>query len=173
MRFYPVTFVIMLLGGGIACDGGLTPPPEVKPGIAGTIRFSSASPWPPTDSLQGLWLFASLEYPMDSARIITGVLIEPRTIFLYPSLGESLPYQVDSVQFRFELTPGDYRYVGVIQQLRPELVVGNFRVVGMLEDPSVPGTPRTISVRSGTVITGLVVNVNFAAPPPQPFLSPP
>lgn len=172
MRLHAVMLVLMLLWGGIACDGGLTLPPELKPGIAGTIRFSPAVPWPPTDSLQGLWLFASLLYPLDSARVITGVLIEPRTIFLYPSLSESLPYQVDSVRFKFELTPGDYRYVGVIQQLRPELVVSSFRVVGMLEDPSLPGMPRSILVRPGAVISGLVVDVNFAAPPPQPFLSP-
>jgi len=169
MRHTTIGLVLLFLGLTASCDEGLTPPPEVRPGIAGTIQFVPGSPWPPADSLWGLWLFASLEYPLDSARIITGVLIEPRTIFLYPSIGESLPFFVDSIQFRFDLSPGVYPYVGVIQQHSPELATSSFRVVGMLEDSTAPGLPRSIQVLSGSVVPSLRVDVDFAAPPPQPF----
>ncbi len=151
-----------------SCDGGLTPP-LLEPGISGTITVEPASSWPPRDSVQGLWLFASLQYPLDSAKVISGVLIEPRTIFLYPSLGESLPYGADTIAFRFALSPGTYRYVGVIQQLRPELLVRNFRVVAMLEDPTASGQPLTVGISQGRTIGGIHLRVNFLSPPPQPF----
>lgn len=169
MRHSLFLFIAAVLVTVTSCNEGLTPPPEVKPGIAGAVMYEPGSPWPSTDSLQGLWLFASLEYPIDSNRVITGVLIEPRFIFLYPSLGESLPYFVDSTQFFFELPTGQYRYVGVIQQLRSDLVVSSFRIVGMLEDPTTPGSPLTVEVRRGAVVSGLRLRVDFLSPPVQPF----
>lgn len=129
----------------------------------------TGSPWPSTDSLSGLWLFASTQYPLDSARVVEGVLIEPRFIFLYPSLSESLPFDVARVEFTFELVPGTYTYVGVIQQLRPELLVSNFRVVGVLPNLTNPLLPRTISIGAHTVIEGLSISVDFNNPPVQPF----
>ncbi len=169
MRQTILLIIASVLVTVISCNEGLTPPPEVKPGIAGVVTYVSGSPWPSADSLQGLWLFASLEYPIDSNRVITGVLIEPRFIFLYPSLGESLPYFVDSTQFFFELPVGQYRYVGVIQQHRPDLVVSSFRIVGMLEDTTSSGSPMTVDVRRGAVVSGLRLRVDFQAPPAQPF----
>lgn len=151
-----------------SCDDGLGPP-VLEPGIAGSITVAPSSRWPDADSVEGLWLFASLEYPLDSTRVITGVLIEPRTIFLYPSLGESLPYGQDSVEFRFPLAAGTYRYVGVIQQIRPELVVSNFRVVAMLEDPAHPGQPLPVTVGSREMSAGYHITIDFGSPPPQPF----
>jgi hypothetical protein len=158
--------VLALVAG--SCDEGLAPPP-VQPGLRGSITVASSTSWPPADSVQGLWLFASLQYPLDSTKVITGVLMEPRTIFLYPSLAESLPYGVDSVAFRMDLAPGTYPYVGVIQQLRPELLVRNFRVVAMLEDPANPGQPLAVTVSPGRVVEGLRLRINFTSPPPQPF----
>lgn len=137
--------------------------------MAGRITVAPPAIWPDADSVEGLWLFASLQYPLDSSKVITGVLIEPRTIFLYPSIGESLPYGIDSIDFRFPLSPGTYQYVGVIQQIRPELVVGNFRVVAMLEDPDNPGQPLSVTVGPRQMVEGLRITIDFTSPPPQPF----
>lgn len=168
MRALFVIMTALAVSALVSCDDGLTPP-VLEPGIDGSITVAPTSNWPPADSVEGLWLFASLQYPLDSTKVITGVLIEPRTIFLYPSLAESLPYGVDSVRFRFPLAPGTYRYVGVIQQIRPELVVSNFRVVAMLEDPANPGQPLPVSVAPGRTVEGLRITIDFGSPPPQPF----
>lgn len=168
MRPLFVFITIFALTAFTSCNDGLTPP-VLEPGIAGSITVAPSSSWPDADSVEGLWLFASLEYPLDSTKVITGVLIEPRTIFLYPSLGESLPYGLDSVGFRFPLAAGTYRYVGVIQQMRPELVVSNFRVVAMLEDPANPGQPLPVTVGPRDMVEGFRITIDFGSPPPQPF----
>ncbi len=159
---FAIPVVLILLG----CDGGLQPPPP-DPGIGGTIRFVQSS-WPPADSLQGLWLFASKEYPLDSSRVVAGVLVEPRFVFLYPSLQEPLPLYVSQVRFDFPLEPGSYPYIGVIQQLKPQLVITSFRVVGVLHFPGNDTIPRPLTI-AGDFIDGLELNVDFNAPPPQPF----
>lgn len=164
MRLLLSCLVILLL----SCNGGLTVPPDIDPGIGGTIHFTQGT-WPPVDSLQGLWLFASVEYPLDSSRIITGVLIEPRTIFLYPSLQESLPFLIDSIRFDFHLPLATYKYIGVIQQVRPELEVRNFRIVGVAKSPADSTLPRAVTIASDVYVDGLRINVDFNQPPPQPF----
>ncbi len=165
MRPVLACFVVLLSHG---CDSGLEPPPP-EPGIGGEIQFVSSS-WPPADSLAGLWLFASREYPLDSARVVAGVLVEPRFIYLYPSISESLPLYVDRVEFEFPLEPGTYKYVGVIQQLRPQLLVSNFRVVSMLSVPGVDSLPRSVVIGPETFIGGFRLTVDFMNPPAQPFL---
>jgi len=164
MRHFLLWMMVLFL----SCDGGLTVPADIEPGIGGTVFFAQGT-WPPADSLQGLWLFASIEYPLDSSRIIAGVLVEPRTIFLFPSLQESLPFFIDSVRFDFHLQPGTYKYIGVIQQLRPELEVRNFRIVGVLPSPADSSLPRLVTIRYDEFVNGLRLDVNFAQPPPQPF----
>jgi hypothetical protein len=168
MRHVFAFMAILALSALTSCDDGLTPP-VLEPGMAGSISVAPSANWPDADSVAGLWLIASLQYPLDSTKVITGVLIEPRTIFLYPSIGESLPYGMDSVDFRFPLAPGTYRYVGVIQQIRPELLVSNFRVVAMLEDPDHPGQPLPITVGPRQMVEGLRITIDFGSPPPQPF----
>ncbi len=150
----------------IACDGGLAPP-DRQPGISGEIRYTGV--WPPADSLHGLWLFASTAYPLDSAGIITGVLID-RTILVYPSLSEPLAYNVSSTTFEFFLPPGTYRYVGVIHQFRAELAVENFQVVGFIPVDGAPETPREFVIGPSDHPEGLVLMVDFHNRPPQPFL---
>lgn len=168
MRPYRLQMALLMALSLGSCDDGLAPP-SVEPGLAGHIIVAPGSIWPPADSVEGLWLFASREYPLDSSKVITGVLIEPRTIYLYPSLTESLPYGVDSVAFRFALAPGTYRFIGIIQQLRPALIVQNFRVIAMLADPGNPATPRSITVEPENVVQGLRILIDFADPPAQPF----
>lgn len=160
-------WVLLSLCLFVACEGGLEPPRHA-PGIAGVLTFENPT-WPPADSLSGLWLFASTEYPLDSARVVQGVLFEPRFIFLYPSINESLPKFVESTSFDFALVQGTYRYIGVIQQYRPELLVSSFRVVGVLTDPLSPGIPRSVTIGEDTFIDGLSMHVDFHNPPPQPF----
>lgn len=148
-----------------SCDGGLTLP-EVEPGIAGTITV--VSPWPPEDSVKTLWLFASQIYPLDSATVVSGII--QGTIVVYPSLNQSLPYNVNVQSFRFPLQPATYLYIGVLQRFGSSFVdPKSYRVVGVLEDPGNPLLPRAVTVRPEEEITGLMIIVDFYDLPPQPF----
>ena len=99
----------------VSCDDGLAPPAPVELGFSGTVYFAPGS-WP-TDSLVSLWIFASQIYPLDSAKVYSGLFASPNTIFLYPSITSTLPlFEVDSLQYSFSLDPGTYKYIGVIQQ---------------------------------------------------------
>jgi hypothetical protein len=162
MRSVAGVFLVLI----IACDGGLAPP-DRQPGISGEIHYTGV--WPPSDSLYGLWLFASTTYPLDSAGVITGVLIE-RTILVYPSLSETLAYNVTSTAFEFTLPPGTYRYVGVIHQFRPELAVENFQVVGFIPEDGSVTVPREFVIGPSDHTGGLTLVVDFHDLPPQPFL---
>lgn len=163
MRIFFAAILLSLL----ACNNGLEPPPIREPGIYGVIEYDQAS-WPTADSLHGLWLFAANEYPLDSAGVIAGVLVD-RTILIYPSLSEPLPYYVPTTEFSFALPPGTYRYVGIIQQFGTALVVSNFRVVGFLESPAGDGQPQAITIVRDERFEGLLITVDFQNPPPQPF----
>lgn len=162
------TFPFLLCLFLFSCDGGLQPPPPTEPGIAGTLYFAKGS-WPPADSLQNLWLFASQDYPLDSAKVFEGIFNYPFRIFLHPSLTESLPFFIDSWRYSFKLPPATYPYVGVLQQVRPDYSIRSFRVVGFLKDPSDSTKPRTVTVKNDEIVTDLNIISDFRNPPPQPF----
>jgi len=157
----------------LSCDGGLSPTPPPKPGISGTIYFAKGT-WPGTpaspDSLANLWLFASQEYPLDSAIVFNGLFSIPPTIYLYPSFASNLPFYVDSVQYYFELPVGVYKYIGVIQHISPDYsTIRSLRVAGFCVDPADSSQPLQAVVRDGVVTSGINVNVNFHNLPRQPF----
>ncbi len=88
-----------------SCDGGLEPPPAVKPGFGGTIRFVRSS-WPAADSIYGLWTFTSQQALADSAAIFTGLFSDPPTIYLYPGLTSSLGLlPADSIKYEIYPAP--------------------------------------------------------------------
>ena len=167
MKRLPIAAIVLLL---LSCDHGLAPPPPstFKPGFGGTVYFEKGT-WPGPDSLVGLWIFASQEYPLDSVKVLQGLLSSPPKIFLYPSFTENLPFSVDSVSYAFLLPPSTYYYVGVIQQFAPELSTRSLRVVGMYGQSDVPPLPIPVIVTETDFVKGINIRVNFRKPQPQPF----
>jgi hypothetical protein len=152
-----------------ACDGRLAPPPPL--GFSGTVYFTPGS-WP-TDSLFSLWIFASQIYPLDSAKVYAGLFGSQTTIYLYPSISQSLPLsEVDSMSYSFPLQSGMYRYVGVIQQVSPDFAskgIRAFRVVGFYKDSTNLLQPGIVDVNDSYQLKGINIDVDFRNPPPQPF----
>jgi hypothetical protein len=151
-----------------SCDHGLAPPPSVQPGFGGILYFEKGT-WPPPDSLNSLWLFASQVYPLDSAKVLEGILSSPPTIYLYPGTDKSLPSNVDSVAYSFILPVATYKYVGVIQRFANDINVRSLRVVGLYGTSSSPPIPIPIIVNDGAFTSGISFRINFHKPPPQPF----
>jgi hypothetical protein len=168
MRHFTLIILCLLL---TACDGGLAPPPTIEPGFGGTVSFTPGS-WPPSDSLVSLWIFASQIYPLDSAKVFSGLFASPNTIFLYPSFSVSLPFNIDSLSYSFPLHPGTYKYVGVIQQVDPNFIsrgIRAFRVVGFYKSPANLSQPGSVVVDDFAQAKGINIDVDFQNPPPQPF----
>jgi hypothetical protein len=151
-----------------SCTGGLEPPPPVTPGFGGTV-YTVHDSWPASDSLVGLWIFASQDYPIDSSKVFAGILLSPFRIYLYPSLTVSLPFYQDSIPYRFTIPPETYKYVGVIQQIQSGLNIGNFVVVAVLTDPGDTTQPRTLTITNESSINGIDFHIDFHHLPPQPF----
>ncbi len=167
------SFLVACIFFALSCDGGLSPTPPLNPGISGTIYFAQGT-WPGTpsspDSLSNLWVFASQQYPLDSSLVINGLFSTPPTIFLYPSFIANLPFYVDSAQYTFELPVGTYKYVGVIQHIRPDFTsIRTLRVVGVVLDPTDSTRPKQVNVTERSIAGGINMKVNFHNPPPQPF----
>lgn len=157
-----LSFAFLLL----SCDGGLTLPPDVEPGIAGTMTVTG--PWPPEDSVKTLWLFASQIFPIDSAKVVTGIL--DGKIVVYPSLTTSLPYNVSPQPFQMALPPSRYLYIGVLQRYGDfPFEATSYSVVGVLWDEENPSQPRTVTVHDFEVVSGISIQVDFYNLPPQPF----
>lgn len=168
MRYFFLTILCVML---VACDGGLAPPAPMQLGFSGTVYFTPGS-WPPSDSLISLWIFASQVYPLDSAKVYSGLFGSPATIFLYPSLSASLPFFVDSLSYSFPLRSGTYKYVGVIQQNNSDLKnkgIRVLRVVGFYKDSINLSDPGSVTVNDNAQVKGININVDFRNPPPQPF----
>ncbi|HTY38517.1 MAG TPA: hypothetical protein VMH23_15470 [Bacteroidota bacterium] len=152
----------------ISCDHGLEPPPAVQPGFGGTIVFEKGT-WPTSDSLVNLWLFASQVYPLDSAKIFTGLFSNPPSIYLYPATDKNLPFFVDSVAYSFNLPPGTYKYVGILQHFANDINAGSLRVVGIYGTADKPPLPIPVIVSENSYLPGVNITVNFRKPPPAPF----
>jgi hypothetical protein len=154
-----------------ACDEGLAPPPPIELGFNGTVYFTPGS-WPPSDSLFSLKIFASQIYPLDSAKVYSGLFGSPTTIFLYPGLSGSLPFHVDSYSYSFPLRSGLYKYIGVIQQNNSDLAgkgIRVFRVVGFYKDSINLNQPGSVLVNDSSQVRGINIDVDFRNPPQQPF----
>jgi hypothetical protein len=169
MRSFALIILCLTL---TACDSGLAPPPPIELGFSGTVYFAPGT-WPPSDSLFNLWIFASQNYPLDSATAFSGLFQSPQKIFLYPSFSQSLTLiEVDSIPYSFPLRSGTYKYIGVIQQISSDLIgrgIRVFRVVGFYKDPTNPLQPVSIEVNDSAQVKGINIDVDFHNPPPQPF----
>lgn len=168
MKIIPAFLLFVIL---IGCDGGLAPPEHINPGFGGTVYVAPGS-WPPKDSVVSLWVFASLLYPLDSAKVYNGLMGNPPSIFLYPGINISLPLDFDSLTYSFPVDAGTYKYVGVIQQVNASFsTVGirAFRVVGVYKDPADSLQPGNVVVDNITRVNGINIHVDFHNPPPQPF----
>jgi len=161
--FLPVFISAAIL---LSCDGGLTLPPDIEPGLSGLLTVQGT--WPPQDSVKTLWIFASQIFPIDSSKVASGIL--SNQILLYPSIIESLPYNFSSRSFNFALPPATYYYIGVLQRFGDNTLDPNsYRVVGVYSDETTPGIPKTVTVRDYEVVSEVNLTVNFYNLPPQPF----
>jgi hypothetical protein len=142
-------------------------PPDIEPAIAGTMTVMGS--WPPSDSVDAMWLFASEVYPLDSALVFSGIFAGK--IRVYPSLDGTLPEGFDTLAFVFAVPPATYHYIGVLQRFLPgsDFNLDNYRVVGVYSNPGLPGEPRDVRVREYQVAAGINISIDFANPPPQPF----
>jgi len=165
MKRLLVAAIVLL---SISCDHGLEPPLSVEPGFGGIIYFEKGT-WPAADSIVNLWVFASQVYPLDSAKVFGGLFSNPPTIYLYPALDKNLPLFVDSVSYKFNLPPGRYEYVGVLQRFANDLNVRSLKVVGMFGTNDSPPFPIPIVVSTSSFVTRVDIKVNFHKPPPAPF----
>jgi len=152
----------------LACEPGLTPPPDVEPGFGGVVRFERGT-WPPRDSLVNLWIFASQIYPLDSAKIFAGLFSNPPSIYIYPSFTDNISLYVDSVTYAFKVPPATYRYVGVLQRFKDEITPRALRVVGVYVDRPNSMQPGEVHVRPYEFLRNIDINVNFHKLPLQPF----
>ena len=161
--FLPVFISAAIL---LSCDGGLTLPPDIEPGLSGLLTVQGT--WPPQDSVQTLWIFASQIFPIDSSKVASGIL--SNQILLYPSIIESLPYNFSSRSFNFALPPATYYYIGVLQRFGDNTLDPNsYRVVAVYSDETTPGIPKTITIRDYEVVSGVNLTIDFYNLPPQPF----
>jgi hypothetical protein len=165
MKSLSLLIIAMFL---VSCDHGLAPPPSVEPGFGGTLYFEKGT-WPSPDSLNSLWLFASQVYPLDSVKVVQGLISNPPTIYLYPASDKSLPFNVDSVSYSFSPPVATYKYVGVIQRFANDINVHSLRVVGVYATNDTPPLPIPVIVNEGVFTPGISFRVNFYKPPPQPF----
>ena len=168
----PIILCALIYG----CDSGLAPTSVITTtptvtGISGVIYFTPGS-WPRADSLAGLMIFASKNYPLDSVSVVAGIFSNPPTIFFYPGISTSLPFFVDSIAYTFPLPAGTYKYIGVIQQTVGDLATQGiriYRVVGVYNDSLNLLQPGTVTVNNSSLVKNINISVDFHNPPPQPF----
>lgn len=172
VRFMKYLILIILCLLITSCDGGLAPPTPMELGFSGTVYFAPGS-WPSADSLINLWIFASKIYPLDSAKVYSGLFSNSPTIFLYPSISGSLqPFNVDSIAYSFPLLTGTYKYIGVIQQTSFDFTdqgIRALRVVGFYKNSTDSSKPGIVEVNNNYQVKGINIDVDFRNPPPQPF----
>lgn len=148
-----------------ACDHGLKPDgidANQRSGISGYIQYQN---WPPADSLKDLRLVIFKKFPPQD---ILGEVISGNAI-VYPGLNESnLPYFVDTTIFSVDLDPGTYEYVVVAMQYGANIST-DWLAVGQYDTVMADPFPTTISVRPGTILKEINIDVDFHNLPIQPF----
>ncbi len=135
-----------------ACDGGLAPPADLRPGaIRGVVTYAGA--WPPADSLRDLRFVAMRFVPRDTSDFLN----LNRLVFN----GSRLALFVARDTFLIgDVAPGVFLYSGVAQKFGPGLT--QWRPVGLYED-----TEGVFTVRAGDTVE-VAVRVDFARLPPFP-----
>lgn len=149
------------------CDHGLNPndiePEILLTGISGTITFQN---WPAVDSLYNLRIVAFISYPPEN--IINELMLG--LAFAYPAIFDTahIPYNVDSYDYVFELSPGTYEYICVAQQYGPWLYM-NWRSVGQYDIEMETAEPTAIEVIQDSLLKNINIYVDFKNLPIQPF----
>ncbi len=148
-----------------ACDGGLEAPKDSRTGLAGTVRYlGGAEAWPPADSIFDVRVVAFQNYPPEN------ILVEllGGTAFFTP---DSLPYFAQESEFLIELNdplPERIEYLVVALQNGPS-ATSDWLAVGVYTESGDHSEPSALRIQPGTIIDNLVINVDFANLPPQPF----
>ncbi len=166
-----IFFILIIAAGG--CDKGIEPEPESnavpgQTGFSGKVTF--AGTWPANVKRTHLVVFKN-------AIATSQDFFPPNLAFVI----DSIPYRSSSFTYNsvdnnfipmFVLTPGDYKYIVVAQSSTPALSLErkDWNIVGVYCINGDQSQPRTLTIENGKTTTGVDINVNFSAPPPQPFI---
>ena len=156
--------LVLLLFLFLTCDHGIEPGNESSSltGISGTVYFSN---WPPADSIKLLKIVVFYNFPPKN--ILSEVIND--SAFVYPpSLTESLPYGVDSLQYQLELNPGTYGYISIAQQYGPD-VFNDWRAAGQYSVNRNDSLPVAVTIEQGKLLKDIDIFVDFINLPIQPF----
>lgn len=150
----------------LSCDPGLTLPGSEKPGFGGTITFTGK--WPPVDSLKDLRIIASPIFPVDTTMTNLMFLVFNGIIQVYPPLNEaSLPMNISTLDYEFNLPVGTYKYAAVFQRYSESLLA--WKPVGVYTGGKPGFIPEPITIALGQFHQGIDISVDFNKLPPLPF----
>lgn len=104
------------------------------------------------------------------------------TYFFPPNLAfviDSIPYRSQEYVYNsvennfiplFQLAAGDYKYIAVAQSKTPEISLDrkDWVIVGVYNIGGDQSRPKTLTILTGQVTTGVDIIVDFNNPPPQP-----
>ena len=157
-----VLLLVVLSVSLLGCTHGLEPI-SVQPGFSGTVRFISA--WPPPDSVHDIRVVAFYHYPPQN--IIGDVLGGNAKV--YPPIGTSAPaFFVDTLSYNFTLdSAAVFQYVVVAMQYGPNLL-SDWKVVGAYGYSHGVGSPKSVTVKPNSFISGIDIDVDFKNTPPTP-----
>ena len=163
IRILKICILLSLISLLNQCDHGLELPP-LRTGISGTIYFQN---WPPADSLRDLRIVAFRNFPPND--IFTEITSDPPRAFVYPTIGSNgLLFNVDSIEYVFELQPDIYEYIVVAQQYGPD-VLADWQAVGQYNTTLTDSLPSAIEVKQDLLWEKINIYVDFDHLPIQPF----
>lgn len=161
-------FLITLLCLIVSCDHGLEPPAETTrlTGFSGQILYRGT--WPPNVQLNKLIASKVYRRFRDINEIVSLVMYTD-SIKIYPvGLLSSLPVNVDTTQYQFELPAGEYLYIAVVQAHDDIANPQNWKIVGVYSD-NVDRSPKSLVITENHMHKDIDIEVDFDNLPPQPF----
>ncbi len=163
--FLTTLLLISLIGceGGI--DPGLDPATHPRPfGFAGTIDFIGA--WPDSVMRTHIVVFRN--------PLLSAADFNPLNLAF---VSDSIPYNTQSIRYFSTVnplfaiaTPGEYKYVAVVQSKAISLSLNreDWYVVGLYQVPPTSGTPASINVPNAGIVDNVNIICDYNNPPPQP-----
>ena len=151
-----IGIVLGLLWTLSACDHGLEPPPEARPGFGGRITY--VGNWPPADSIYLLAVVAFKSFPPTN---IVADILSGNAVY-----DTALARDVEWQDYQVFTDPAKFEYVVVAQQYGPD-IFSQWRVIGVYSEDSSQTIPKTVSVSPGTFVSDIDIAVDFDHLPPQ------
>jgi hypothetical protein len=163
MKYFNLFVILFVVFFAFSCDGGLEPLPfNQKTILNGTIHYIKGKDhWPPKDSLLAIRVVAFKKLPDSS---IIGEIIVGNAYFT----PESLPVNVDSSYFGFEIkdAPVNLMYIAVVQQT--DSIITSQKVIGIYTVTGDKTKPTQLAVEKGKN-PYINIDVDFDNLPPMPF----